>query len=274
MEQNITIIEPKRLEHHYINELWRYRELFIFFAWRDILIRYKQTALGITWSLIRPLTTMIIFTIVFNKIAKLPSNDVPYPILIFSAMLPWQFFANSFQDASNSLIYNAIILSKIYFPRLILPTSAVIVGMIDFIISFALFIFLMIWYQFCPSWRIIYIPFFLILAMMSSLGIGFMLAALNVKYRDFRHIVPFLVQIGLYISPVGFRSDIIPEKWRIWYSINPMVGVIDGFRWSILGGENLFYWPSFCISIVMAIVLFSIGLQYFRTTERVFADLI
>lgn len=269
----VTILEPGRLERHYLRELWQYRELFYFFAWRDILVRYKQTVLGIAWSIIRPLTTMIIFTVVFNKIAHLPSA-IPYPILVFVAMLPWQFFANSFQDASNSLIGHASVVSKIYFPRLILPSSSVIVGLVDFCIAFLLAILLMFWYQFCPSWKSIFIPFFLLLAIMLSLGTGLIISALNVKYRDFRHVVPFIIQIGLYISPVGFRSDIVPEQWRIVYSLNPMVGVIDGFRWAILGGDHLFYWPSFCLSLFITTFLLVFGVHFFRSMERHFADII
>jgi lipopolysaccharide transport system permease protein len=268
------VIEAGKTEGQYWKDIWRYRELFYFLSWRDILVRYKQTVIGIAWSLIRPILTMVVFTIVFGKLAKLPSEGVPYPILVYTALLPWQFFSNSLSESSNSLITNSNLLSKIYFPRLILPTSSVIVGIVDFLISFVILIGLMVWFHFIPQWRILALPFFLALALVTSLGFGLWLAALNVKYRDFRYIVPFIVQFGLYISPVGFSSTIVPEKWRLLYSINPMVGVIDGFRWAILGQSIKLYWPGFILSLVLTIVIFLSGLRYFRHTERVFADVI
>jgi lipopolysaccharide transport system permease protein len=268
------VIEAGKTEGQYWKDIWRYRELFYFLSWRDILVRYKQTVIGIAWSLIRPVLTMIVFTVVFGKLAKLPSEGVPYPILVYTALLPWQFFSNSLSESSNSLITNSNLLSKIYFPRLILPTSSVIVGVVDFLISFVILIGLMIWFHFVPQWRILALPFFLALALVTSLGFGLWLAALNVKYRDFRYIVPFIVQFGLYISPVGFSSTIVPEKWRLLYSINPMVGVIDGFRWAILGQSIKLYWPGFILSIVLTVIIFLSGLRYFRNTERVFADVI
>src|SRR4030042_3766947 len=239
------VIEAGKTEGQYWKDIWHYRELFYFLAWRDILVRYKQTVIGMAWSLIRPLLTMVVFTIIFGKLAKLPSGGVPYPILVFAAMLPWQFFSNSLSESSNSLIANANLLSKIYFPRIIMPTSSVIVGLVDFLISSVILALLMIWYKFIPDWRIVTLPFFLMLALFASLGFGLWIAALNVKYRDFRYIVPFIVQFGLYISPVGFSSSIVPDKWRILYSLNPMVGVIDGFRWAILGGGVRVFWPGF-----------------------------
>jgi lipopolysaccharide transport system permease protein len=268
------VIEAGKTEGQYWKDIWRYRELFYFLSWRDILVRYKQTVIGIAWSLIRPVLTMIVFTVVFGKLAKLPSEGVPYPILVYTALLPWQFFSNSLSESSNSLITNSNLLSKIYFPRLILPTSSVIVGVVDFLISFVILIGLMIWFHFVPQWRILALPFFLALALVTSLGFGLWLAALNVKYRDFRYIVPFIVQFGLYISPVGFSSTIVPEKWRLLYSINPMVGVIDGFRWAILGQSIKLYWPGFILSVILTIIIFLSGLRYFRNTERVFADVI
>jgi len=268
------VIEAGKTEGQYWKDIWRYRELFYFLSWRDILVRYKQTVIGVAWSLIRPILTMIVFTVVFGKLAKLPSEGVPYPILVYTALLPWQFFSNSLSESSNSLITNSNLLSKIYFPRLILPTSAVIVGIVDFLISFVILIGLMAWFHFIPQWRILALPFFLALALVTSLGFGLWLAALNVKYRDFRYIVPFIVQFGLYISPVGFSSTIVPEKWRLLYSINPMVGVIDGFRWAILGQNVKLYWPGFILSIVLTAIIFLSGLRYFRNTERVFADVI
>jgi len=246
----------------------------VFLAWRDILVRYKQTVIGVAWSVIRPLMTMIVFTVIFGKLAKFPSEGVPYPILVFAAMLPWQMFANALTESSNSLVSNAAMLSKVYFPRLIVPTSAVIVSLVDFLISFALLGILMAWYKFLPDWQIVTLPLFLLLALLAALGFGIWLAALNVKYRDFRYIVPFVVQLGLYISPVGFSSTVIPERWRLLYSLNPMVGVIDGFRWAILGGDSKLYLPGFILSLAITFVVFYLGLAYFRKTERTFADVI
>jgi len=268
------VIEAGRTEGQYWKDIWYYRELFYFLAWRDILVRYKQTVIGIAWSLIRPLLTMVVFTVIFGKLAKLPSEGVPYPVLVFAALLPWQFFANSFSESSNSLISNANLLSKVYFPRIILPVSTVIVSLVDFFISFVFLAALMVWYQFLPDWRIITLPFFLILASLAAFGFGLWIAALNVKYRDFRYVVPFFIQFGLYISPVGFSSSVIPGKWRLLYSINPMVGVIDGFRWALLGQNIQLYWPGFLLSIGLTLLIFLTGLRYFRKTERTFADVI
>jgi lipopolysaccharide transport system permease protein len=268
------VIEPGRSELHYWRDIWRYRELFWFLSWRDILVRYKQTAIGVAWSVLRPFLTMIVFTIIFGKIAKLPSDGVPYPIMVFAAMLPWQFFSNSLSECSNSLIDNAKLLTKVYFPRLVVPASAVIVSLVDFFISLVILGFLMIWYGFSPDWRFFMLPLFLGLAFTASFGFGLWFAALNVKFRDFRYVVPFIVQFGLYVSPVGFASSVIPEKWRLIYSLNPMVGVIDGFRWAILGGKAQLYWPGFCLSTALTFLVFLLGLRYFRNTERSFADVI
>lgn len=269
-----TIIEPGRSERNYWQDIWRYRELFAFLAWRDILVRYKQTAIGVAWSVIRPLLTMIVFTIVFGKLAKLPSDGVPYPILVFTAMLPWQFYSNSLSEASNSLISNANLLTKVYFPRLVMPASSVIVSFVDFLISIVILALLMMWYQFVPSWRIIMLPLFTFIAIAAAMGTGLWLASFTVKYRDFRFVVPFIVQIGLYISPVGFSSNVVPEQWRFLYSLNPMVGVIDGFRCAILGGESNLYWPGFIASNVIVMALLFSGVWYFRKMERTFADVI
>lgn len=268
------IIEPGMGIKHYWRDLWRYRELFYFLAWRDILVRYKQTTIGIAWSVLRPFLTMIAFTLVFSKLAKLPSEGVPYPILVFAALLPWQFFSNALSEASNSLIMNANLLTKVYFPRLIVPTSSVIVSLVDFCISLGILALLMLWYGFAPDWRILTLPLFFALAFIASFGCSLWLAALNVKYRDFRYVVPFIVQFGLYISPVGFSSAIVPEKWRLLYSLNPMVGVIDGFRWGLLGGNAQIYWNGMLVSSLVALVIFLFGLRYFRNMERNFADVI
>ena len=272
--KSTIIIEAGRTEKQYWQDIWKYRELFYFLAWRDILVRYKQTFIGIAWALIRPFLTMIVFTIVFGSIAKLPSQGVPYPILVFSAMLPWQFFSNSLSECSNSLVTNSNLISKIYFPRLIVPTSAVVVSFVDFMISGIILLALMAWYNFVPSWRILTLPFFIAIAFAASMGAGLWLASLNVQYRDFRFIVPFIVQFGLYISPVGFSSSVVPEQWRLLYSLNPMVGVIDGFRWAILGTTYNLYLPGFILSLMLVLLFLLTGIWYFRKMERTFADVI
>jgi lipopolysaccharide transport system permease protein len=268
------VIEAGRAEQHYWRDLWRYRELFYFLAWRDILVRYKQTALGLAWALLRPFLTMLVFVLVFGKLAKLPSGGAPYPILVFAALLPWQFFSSAFTEAGNSLTGNAGMISKVYFPRLVIPTSAVIVSFVDFLISGAILVGLMIWYGFAPGPRMLLLPLFMFIAFAASMGAGLWIAALNVKYRDFRYIVPFVVQFGLYVSPVGFSSSIVPEKWRLLYSVNPMVGVIDGFRWAILGGEGQLYMPGFLLSLALVAALCVSGIIYFRKTEKSFVDVI
>lgn len=272
--QSELIIEAGRTERHYWKDLWRYRELFYFLAWRDILVRYKQTVIGLAWALIRPFLTMVVFVVVFSKLAKLPSDGVPYPILVFAALLPWQFFANAFTEAGNSLISNANMISKVYFPRLVVPASAVIVSFVDFLISGIILVGLMIWYGFAPDWRIVTLPLFIVIAFAAAMGTGLWTAALNVKYRDIRYIIPFVVQFGLYVSPVGFSSAIVPEQWRLLYSLNPMVGVIDGFRWAVLGGNSQLYWPGFLLSLFLVIVILVTGIYYFRKTEKTFADVI
>jgi lipopolysaccharide transport system permease protein len=272
--QSQLIIRAGESERRYWQDLWRYRELFYFLAWRDILVRYKQTAIGIAWALLRPLLTMIVFTVVFGAIAKLPSNGVPYPILVFAGLLPWQFFSNALSECSNSLIGNSNLLSKVYFPRLIIPTSSVIVSFVDFLISGMILLGLMAWYNFVPSWRIVALPVFTLMAFLASMGAGLWLAALNVQYRDFRFVVPFLIQFGLYLSPVGFSSSVIPEQWRLLYSLNPMVGVIDGFRWAITGQSSVLSGWTTVLSIAVVLALFGSGIWYFRKMERTFADVI
>jgi lipopolysaccharide transport system permease protein len=269
------IIEPGRAERQYWRDLWQYRELFQVLAWRDISVRYKQTVIGAAWALIRPFLTMVVFTIVFGKLAKLPSDGTaPYVLMVFAGMLPWSFFATALADASNSLIGNANLISKVYFPRLIVPIAAVMVAFVDFLISFAILAGLMLWYQFVPGWQLLLLPAFVTIALMASLGVGAWITALNVKYRDFRYVIPFIVQLGLYVSPVGFSSAIVPDEWRLAYSLNPMVGVIDGFRWCLLGGESQLYWPGLCLSIAVSSSLLWLGIRQFRNLEKSFADLI
>ena len=268
------VIRASDSERHYWLDLWKYRELFYFLAWRDILVRYKQTVIGILWAVIRPFLTMVVFTFVFGTLGKLPSGGVPYPLLVFSAMLPWQFFSSSLSESSNSLISNSNMLTKIYFPRLVLPASAVIVSLVDFLISFILLIFIMLRYQVYPGLRFFSLVPFMGIAFLTSIGVGLWISALNVKYRDFRYIVPFMVQFGLYISPVGFSSNVVPENLRFWYSLNPMVGVIDGFRWAITGVTAPIYIPGFVLSLCMTIILLISGIWYFRRMERTFADVI
>lgn len=272
--QHELVIEAGRTERQYWKDIWRYRELMYFLAWRDILVRYKQTAIGIAWALIRPFLTMVVFSVVFGGLAKFPNGGVPYPILVFAAMLPWQFFANALSECSNSLITNANLVSKVYFPRLIVPISAVIVSFVDFMVSGMILLGLMAWYNFVPNLRILTLPVFILIAFAAAVGAGLWLAALNVEYRDFRYIVPFIVQFGLYISPVGFTSSVVPPQWRLLYSLNPMVGVIDGFRWAILGGDSQIYLPGFTLSVGLVALLLVTGVWYFRKMERTFADVI
>ncbi len=269
------IIEHDKTTSDFIYELVKFRELFFFMAWRDILVRYKQTIIGVAWSVIRPLLSMVIFTVIFGRVAKMPTEgSVPYPIMVFSALLPWQYFSNSMQQSSESMLRSANMVSKIYFPRLILPTSAVLVSAVDFFISFVLLCLLMVFYRFIPSPMILLLPIFFIPATTSALGVGYWFSAFSVKYRDFRHIMPFVVQFGLYVSPVGFSSSVIPARWRLVYSLNPMVGVIDGFRWCIQGTSDSLYLPGFIISMITSTLIFYSGMKYFRKTERFFADFI
>jgi lipopolysaccharide transport system permease protein len=269
------IIEPGRAERGYWLDLWRYRELFQVLAWRDVSVRYKQTVIGVAWALIRPFLTMVVFTIIFGKLAMLPSDgSAPYALMVFAGMLPWTFFSSALADASNSLVGNANLISKVYFPRLIIPAAAVMVAFVDFLISFIILAGLLIWYRFVPDWQILLLPAFVAVAFVTSLGLGLWITALNVKYRDFRYVIPFIVQLGLYVSPVGFSSSIVSEQWRLLYSLNPIVGVIDGFRWCILAGQSGLYLPGFVLSLIVAALFLWLGLRQFRRMEKSFADLI
>jgi lipopolysaccharide transport system permease protein len=271
------IIEPGRTKKNYWRDLWQYRELFYILSWRDIKVRYKQTVVGAAWGLIRPLITMLIFTFVFGNLAKMAVKDgPPYPILVFAGLLPWQFFSSALSDASGSMIGNTNLISKVYFPRMIVPASSVITNLVDLAISFGLLILVMAFYRFTPPVQIVLLPLFVIMAFLIAIGTGLYVTALNVKFRDFRYIIPFVIQFGIYISPVGYSSTVVTLKRgvqaRFWFSLNPMVGVIDGFRWCIVG--EAMYWPGFFLSIGMTLFLLWLGIWYFRKTERSFADLI
>jgi lipopolysaccharide transport system permease protein len=271
----IIVIEPDRYERNYWHDLWRYRELFRVLAWRDLAVRYKQTVIGAAWAVIRPFLTMIVFTVIFGRIAKLPSDGTaPYSLMVFAGLLPWTFFSTGLSEASNSLINNANLISKVYFPRLIVPTATIVVAFVDFLISFLILVLLMAWYQYPPGWQILALPAFTVLAFFASMGPALWITALNVKYRDFRYVIPFIVQFGLYVSPVGFSSSVVPEQWRLFYSLNPMVGVIDGFRWCILSGQSPVYLPGLAASVVVAAFFLWFGIHRFRNTEKTFADLI
>src|SRR5688572_9916091 len=269
-----VVIEPGRTYKQYWTDLWRYRELFYFLAWRDVLIRYKQTLVGVMWAVIRPLLTMIVLTFVFGGLAGMPSGDVPYPILVFCAMLPWQFFSTAVSECGNSLVSNSSLISKVYFPRLTVPASSIITSLVDLLLAGVFLVLLMVWYQYVPGPRVLLLPLFVLLALAAALGVGLWISALMVRYRDFRFIVPFIVQFGLYISPVGFSSNVVPAEWRLIYSLNPMVGVIDGFRWAILGADAAMYWPGFVLSVCVIVCVFTSGLRHFRKAVRTFADVI
>ncbi len=268
------VIEPGGGHRRYWRDLWEFRELFVFLAWRDISVRYKQTIIGVVWSVLQPVITMIVFTIVFGRLAALPSGGAPYPLLVFSAVLPWQFFATSLTASSDSLVSNRDMISKIYFPRLALPSSAIIVHLVDMLIAFGVLLALMVFFQVWPTWRFVALVPLTGLAAAFALGSGLWFSALNVRYRDFRYLVPFMIQLGIYVSPVGFSSDIVPDNLRFIYSLNPMVGVIDGFRWAILGQDAPLYLPGFVLSILLVAIIFASGLRHFRGTERSFADVI
>ena len=269
------VLEANRIEKQYWKDLWRYRELFVILAWRDIAVRYKQTFIGVAWALIRPFLTMVVFTVIFGKLAKLPSEgDAPYAVLVFAGMLPWQFFSTALSSCSESLITNSNLLTKVYFPRLIVPTAAVITSFVDFLISFAILVVLMVWFQWWPSWRLLTLPLWVALAFAASMGAGLWLASLNVLYRDFRYVVPFLVQFGLYVSPVGFSSSIVPPQWQLLYSMNPMVGVIEGFRWAIIGRGAPINPLGLSLSLAIVALLALTGIRQFRRMEKRFADVI
>jgi homopolymeric O-antigen transport system permease protein len=272
---DLIIIEAGRSERHYWLDLWRYRELFRVLAWRDLAVRYKQTVIGVLWALIRPLLTMLVFTVIFGRIARLPTDgNAPYPLMVFAGILPWTFFSAGLSDASTSLINNSSLISKVYFPRLIVPIATIVVAFVDFVISFCILLILMGWYRFLPDWRIAVLPVFSLLAFLATVGPALWITSLNVKYRDFRYVIPFIVQFGLYVSPVGFSSSVVPERWRLLYSLNPMVSVIDGFRWCILRGQGELHLSGVLAGVVVIIFFLWFGMRRFRKTEKSFADLI
>jgi lipopolysaccharide transport system permease protein len=269
------VIEAGRSERHYWLDLWRYRELCRVLAWRDLSVRYKQTVIGVLWAFIRPFLTMLMFTVIFGRIARLPTDgNVPYALMVFVGILPWSFFSTGLSEASNSLINNTNLISKVYFPRLIMPIATVSVAFVDFLISFGILLVLMGWYRFAPDWRIVVLPAFVLLTFFASIGPALWITALNVKFRDFRYVIPFIVQFSLYVSPVGFSSSVVPAEWRLLYSLNPMVGVIDGFRWCLLRGQGELYPPSLLASVAVTAFFLWLGMHWFRKTERSFADLI
>jgi len=273
--QDVITIEAGRRERHYWLELWRYRELFRVLAWRDLAVRYKQTIIGVAWALIRPVLTVLVFTIIFGRIAQLPTDGTaPYPLMVFAGMLPWTLFSNGLSEASSSLINSANLITKVYFPRLIVPMATIVVALVDFLISFCMLLLLMVWYRFMPDWRILVLPAFVLLAFCASVGPALWITALNVRYRDFRYIIPFIVQFGAYVSPVGFSSSVVPDQWRLVYSLNPMVGVIDGFRWCLLGGQSELYAPGLAIGMGVTVFFLWLGIHQFRRMEKSFADLI
>jgi len=273
--ERILVLEAGRSDRHYWRDIWDYRELFAILAWRDVSVRYKQTVIGVAWALLRPFVTMVVFTIVFGRIAKLPSvGSAPYSIMVFAGMLPWFLFSAILNDGSESLLANANLIGKVYFPRIIIPASTAVTALVDLGINLIMLIGLMIWYGFLPTWRILLLPLFAFLTVCASLGPSLLMTALNVKYRDFRYIVPFMVQFGIYISPVGFSSAIVPERWRYVYDLNPIVGPINGFRWCILGGSSPLNFLDLVISGGSIVALLWLGVSYFRATERGFADFI
>jgi len=269
------IIEAGRTEQQYWRDLWHFRELFYILAWRDLTVRYKQTVIGVAWAVIRPFLTIVVFTLVFNRVAKLDApGGIPYALFVSAAMMPWQFFASAFSEASGSLLSNSGLISKVYFPRLIVPAGSIITSLVDFAITLGMLAVLMVCYQYTPDWRILTLPLFILLAFAAALGAGLFVCALNVKYRDFRYIVPFIVQFGLYVSPVGFGSERVPHYLRWLYDLNPMVGVIEGFRWACLKGASPLEARTLASSLVVTITLCAFGIWYFRKTERTFADVI
>lgn len=273
-QNRVIVLEQGRAERKYWVDLWTYRELFAILAWRDIAVQYKQSVMGVAWAVVRPLLSMIIFTVIFGNLARLPSEgNAPYAVMVFAGMLPWFLISTIINNASNSVTANARLIGKIYFPRIIIPGAASVVALVDAAITLVLMFLMMAIFGFLPDWRILLLPVFVFMAVLASLGPAMLLSALMVQYRDVRVIVPFIVQFGLYVSPVGFSSSIVPEQWRLLYHLNPAVGVIDGFRWCLLAGEANVYWPGFALSMAVIVISLWVGVHVFRSTERTFADI-
>jgi lipopolysaccharide transport system permease protein len=269
----ILIAPPARWEALDLREVWRYRELLYFLAWRDVMVRYKQTLIGVAWAVLQPFLTMVVFSIIFGGLLRVPSDGVPYPVFAYAALLPWNFFATALTRSGNSLVADANLISKIYFPRLILPFSAVISLILDFVIAFLMLLIMILFYGIVPGIAVVTLPLFLLLALMTALACGLWLSAVNIKYRDVAYVIPFLTQFWLFVTPVAYPSTIIPERWRLFYGLNPMAGVVEGFRWALLGQEN----PSADLILVSVIVVTALlvgGLFYFRRTEHEFADVV
>ena len=269
------VLEAGRSDRQYWRALWHYRELFFILAWRDVSVRYRQTVIGIAWAVLRPFLTMVVFTLIFGKLAKLPSDgDAPYALLVFAGMLPWYLVSTVLSETSASIVGNANLIDKVYFPRLIVPLATLVVALVDFVVSLVILFGVMLWYGFAPAGQVVLLPLFVFLALLAGVGPALWIAALNVKYRDFRYVVPFMLQVGIYASPVGFSTAAVPEQWRLLYSLNPVVGVIDGFRWCLLGGGSQLYMPGLALSVCVAGFFAWWGVRQFRRTERSFADLI
>ncbi len=269
------VIEAGRAERHYWADLWRYRELFIVLAWRDVAVRYKQTIIGLAWVMLQPLASAAVFTVIFGKVARLPSLEgVPYAVMVFAALLPWQLMSGAVNNAANSLVGNSGLISKVYFPRLIVPSSAVMVCLVDFGVALVVMAGLMAWYQFMPDARVLLLPVFLLMALLAAIGPGLWIASLNVRYRDFRQVLPFLLQFGMYLSPVAYATAVVPEQWKLLYHLNPAVAVIDGFRWCLLKGAAPIYGPGFVLGWAVIGALLYVGVRQFRKTERTFADMV
>ena len=272
-EDKILVIEANRTGLLYLRDFWNYRELFFTLAWRDIVVRYKQTIVGILWTILRPLATMVVFTVIFGKIAKLPSDaGVPYVLMVFGGMLPWQFISGTITTGSDALVGNQALISKVYFPRMIIPTARIIMALVELLINTVIFAVLFAWYQYIPSWHVIFLPLFLVMAILLALGSTYFISALNVKYRDFQFVVPFVVQMGLYISPIGFSSAIVPEKWRLLYACNPIVGIVDGVRWCLFDSPLMV--ESVISAAAISVLVFLFGIWFFRKMESEFADFI
>lgn len=272
-KERILVLEAGRAEKNYWGDLWTYRELFAILAWRDIAVRYKQSIFGVGWAVVRPFLTMIVFTVIFGGVAGLPSESgVPYPVMVFAGMLPWFLFSTILGDASNSLVANSNMISKIYFPRIITPVASSIVSLVDFMISFLLLVAMMVWFGVVPNLNILFLPGFILLAIIAGLGPAILMASLNLRYRDFRFIVPFVVQFGLYVSPVGFSSSVVPAEYQLLYNLNPVVSVIDGFRWCLLGGENELNIRGLAVGVGVSLTILALAIHVFRSTEKTFAD--